>query len=74
MAALKDVEYGTCPCGGHYESREVEVRITTGHGLIVLPGVPQGSCRRCSSRVYKTWVLEIVESVMREGQVGAPRG
>ena len=61
MADLKEVEYGRCPCGGYYESRGVEVTVS---GL-VLSGVPQGHCPKCTSRVYKLLVLQCIESAMR---------
>jgi len=32
---------------------------------VVLTGVPQGSCRRCGSRVYKTETLERIEALMK---------
>jgi hypothetical protein len=72
MAALKEVQHGRCPCGGDYESREVEVRMTVRGNLCVLPGVPQGRCPVCSSCVYKLLVLQYIESAMRGGQGDSP--
>jgi YgiT-type zinc finger domain-containing protein len=57
-------DYGRCPCGGTYESRMVEVRMTVGSEKVVLSGVPQGACPRCGSRVYKAGVLEQLEGLM----------
>jgi YgiT-type zinc finger domain-containing protein len=68
MAASTEIQYGRCPCGGYYDSRTVEVRMTVHGNLIILPAVPQGSCSVCGSRVYKAMVLQYVESAMREGQ------
>jgi hypothetical protein len=65
MAALKEVGYGRCPCGGYYESREVEVTMTVSGLVLVLSGVPQGYCPKCTSRVYKLLVLQCIESAMR---------
>jgi YgiT-type zinc finger domain-containing protein len=69
MASSSEIEYGQCPCGGHFKSREVEVSMTVFGRAIVLPRVPQGVCPTCASRVYKAQVLECVESVMREWSV-----
>ncbi len=63
------IEFGTCPCLGAYEHRAVEVRLNVGGKVIVLTGVPQGACRRCGSRVYKSEVLERIESLMQGAKV-----
>jgi YgiT-type zinc finger domain-containing protein len=73
MAALWRVQYGRCPCSGHYESRGVEVKMTVHGKLIVLADVPQGACPNCGSRVYKLQVLEYVESAMRGKQTNNPQ-
>ena len=44
MASSSEIEYGQCPCGGHFKSREVEVSMTVFGPAIVLPRVPQGVC------------------------------
>ena len=62
-------EWGSCPCGGRYENRMVEVRMTVGNETIILPDVPQGACPTCGSRVYKAEVLERIEAVMRNESV-----
>jgi len=59
------LDYGRCPCSGVYERRFVEVRMNVGNKVVVLTGVPQGSCRACGSRVYKTDILERIESLMK---------
>ena len=59
------VNYGYCPCGGKYENRMVEVRMTVGEKPILLPIVPQGACPVCGSRVYKTDILEAIEQLMK---------
>jgi YgiT-type zinc finger domain-containing protein len=61
-------DYGKCPCRGIYENCEVEVRMTVGGRLVVLPRVPQGACPKCGSRVYKPDVLERIESLMYSAQ------
>jgi YgiT-type zinc finger domain-containing protein len=73
MAALKELQHGRCPCGGHYESHEVEVTMTVRGDRLVLPGVPQGRCTDCSSRVYKLLVLQYIESAMRGAQGDSPQ-
>ena len=59
------IGYGRCPCGGQYENRAVEVRMTVGDKAIVLTNVPQGACPLCGSLVYKAEILARVESVMK---------
>jgi YgiT-type zinc finger domain-containing protein len=73
MGTPIQVEYGKCPCGGEYESRVVEVRMTVQGEYIVLTNVPQGACPNCGSRVYKTDVLERIESLMKKGRWGEER-
>jgi YgiT-type zinc finger domain-containing protein len=62
------LDYGRCPCSGMYENRTVEVRMTVAGRVILLTDVPQGACPLCGSRVYKTEVLERIESVMKQPQ------
>lgn len=59
------LDYGRCPCSGQYERRLVEVRMNVASRVVVLTGVPQGACRVCGSRVYKTDILERIESLMK---------
>jgi hypothetical protein len=66
-------DYGRCPCGGVYDNRVVEVRMTVGDKPIVLTDVPQGACPLCGSRVYKAGVLEGIEALMRGEPASAPR-
>jgi YgiT-type zinc finger domain-containing protein len=63
-------EHGVCTCGGHFERRAVEVRMTVAGEVVVLPDVPQGACPVCGARVYKRDVLERIEQLMRSG--GSP--
>lgn len=56
--------WGSCPCGGHYEHRTVEVNMTVGDSRITLSDVPQGACPRCGSRVYKSEHLVRVEATL----------
>lgn len=59
------IDYGRCPCGGVYENRQVEIRMNVCGKVVVLEDVPQGFCPNCGSRVYKTEVLEKLESLMK---------
>lgn len=65
MADYGKREYGRCPCGGQYDQRYVEVRMTVNGKVVVLTDVPQGACPNCGSRVYKAEVLERIESLMK---------
>jgi YgiT-type zinc finger domain-containing protein len=67
MATDTMLNYGTCPCGGQYQNRLVEVRMTVGGKLIVPADVPQGACPLCGSRIYKLEILEQIESLMKGG-------
>jgi YgiT-type zinc finger domain-containing protein len=62
-------DYGRCPCGGAYEQRFVEVRMTVASKIVVLTDVPQGACPSCGSRVYKAETLERIESLMKANKV-----
>ena len=62
-------DYGRCPCTGLYDRRFVEVRLNVRGKMVVLTNVPQGTCTMCGSRVYKTDVLERIESLMKGEQV-----
>jgi len=59
------IDYGKCPCGGVYENRQVTVRLNVGGKVVELKDVPQGACPNCGGWVYKTEVLEKIESVMK---------
>ena len=61
-------DYGRCPCGGSYENRAVEVRMTVSGKPVVLTDVPQGACSTCGSRVYKPETLERIESLLKTKQ------
>ena len=65
MTSPREAHYGRCPCGGTYETRRVEVRMTVAGERVVLENVPQGACPLCGSRVYKTAVLEELERALR---------
>jgi hypothetical protein len=65
--------YGRCPCGGVYEQRVVEVRVTVGNEVVTLVDVPQGACPLCDSRVYKVAMLEGIEAMMRSELAPATR-
>jgi hypothetical protein len=64
-------EFGRCPCGGVYEPRTVEVRLTALEEPVVLSDVPQGACPNCGSRVYKAGMLRMIEAQMRLATRGA---
>jgi hypothetical protein len=59
--------FGSCPCGGHFENRWVQVRMTAG-GKVLLKDVPQGTCSLCGSRVYLLETLARIESVFKGRQ------
>jgi YgiT-type zinc finger domain-containing protein len=59
-------EYEPCPCGGVYERRWVEVRMTVDDRPVVLTDVPRGSCPACGSHVYKAEVLHRIEATMKD--------
>ena len=65
MATSTALEWGACPCGGRYENRIVEVRMTVDGELVVLTDIPQGACPNCGSRVYKSEMLERIEDVLK---------
>lgn len=65
MALPPTSDFGPCPCGGVFERRTVEVRMTVEGEMIVIEDVPQGACPVCGSRVYKARVLEEIEATMR---------
>jgi hypothetical protein len=65
--------WGACPCGGMYETRIVEVRMTVGDDVALLEDVQQGACPNCGSRIYKAGLLERIECLMRDRQAPAPR-
>jgi YgiT-type zinc finger domain-containing protein len=65
--------YGRCPCGGVYEQRVVEVRMTIGGEVVILVDVPQGACPICGSRVYKAGTLEGIEALMGGQPAPLPR-
>jgi len=57
----------SCPCGGSYAPRLVEVRVPAQDGLepVVLPNVRQAACPECGSRVYTASDLERIESIFK---------
>lgn len=59
--------YGKCPCTGTYSSRFVEVKMQVGGRKVVLTGIPQGACPQCGSRVYKTNIIRMLETLMKSG-------
>jgi YgiT-type zinc finger domain-containing protein len=65
MADYARRDYGRCPCGGVYDNRHVEVRLTVKGKVVVLTDVPQGACPNCGARVYKAEVIERIESLMK---------
>jgi len=72
MPLSRVFDYGTCPFGGKYESRMVEVTIKgVGDEPVVLKNVPQGVCQVCGSRVYKVQVLELIIAAYRGTQTAA---
>lgn len=57
--------YGRCPCGGQYETRLVEVNMSTAASAedIHIERIGQGRCTRCDSRVYKAAVVVDLEAL-----------
>jgi hypothetical protein len=66
-------EYGRCPCGGAYEPQKVQVDMTDRAEDVRLPDVAQGRCPECGSRVYKAVMVELLEALMLDQPVPAPR-
>ena len=66
--------WGSCPCGGRYEHRHVEVAMTVHDEAIALLDVPQGVCPLCGSRVYKAEMLARIETIMKDTPVARPSG
>lgn len=65
-------DYGSCPCSGRYDVRQVEVRMATGSGTLELRSVPQGACGRCGGRVYKLADLAALEGMMKDRWMRPP--
>jgi hypothetical protein len=57
--------WGRCPCGGEYEHRQIEVRMTVQGTPVILNDVCQGVCPNCGSRVYKAGQLSRIEQAMK---------
>ena len=66
MIAAPDFE--KCPCGGRFDTRLVEVRMTSRDGPVTLNDIPQGVCGNCGSRVYRRATLTQIEAVYRTCQ------
>ena len=65
MATSTPVNWGACPCGGTYEHRAVEIKMTVNGQQVVLKDVFQGVCPNCGSRVYKSDQLQRIEETMK---------
>ena len=61
-------EFGNCPCGGRFETKFVDVKMTARDGPVTLNGIPQGHCSRCHSCVYRRADLTHIENVYRKCQ------
>ena len=64
MVKSAALEWGGCPCGGRYDPRLVEVKMTVSNSPRVLEQVSQGHCPNCGGRVYKAETLGRVEETM----------
>jgi YgiT-type zinc finger domain-containing protein len=73
MALPPASDYGQCPCGGTYERKLVEVRMTVNGQAILVEDVAQGYCPTCGSRVYKAVVIEELEALMSGQPAPGPR-
>ena len=72
MPLSRVFDYGTCPFGGKYESRMVEITIKgVGDEPVVLKNVPRGVCPVCGFYVHKVQVLERIEATYRGAQIAA---
>lgn len=69
MGTSGTLNYGRCPCGGQYESRLIEIRMTATNPPVVVSDVPQGACPSCGSRVYKAETLERIEALLKGSNV-----
>lgn len=65
MRTITKPNFGKCPCGGHFNTRWVEVRMTVDGKNVLLKDVPQGACPQCGSRVYKPETLLRIELLMK---------
>jgi YgiT-type zinc finger domain-containing protein len=72
------VDWGQCPCGGVYERRTVEIKMTVNGQPVVLRDVLQGACPNCGSRIYKAGQLQRIEETMKgvpiDGRLASARG
>jgi YgiT-type zinc finger domain-containing protein len=67
-----ELDWGSCPCGGEYTQRLVEVRMTVEERPVVFENVPQGACPTCGSRVYKPAILSRLEAALANAPVVVP--
>jgi YgiT-type zinc finger domain-containing protein len=67
---VHDVQRDSCPCGGRYEDKLVEVNMTVEEERRTITNVAQRACPSCGSRVYSPATLERIESLMRSGSPG----
>jgi YgiT-type zinc finger domain-containing protein len=65
MTTPASLDWGRCPCGGTFEHKLVEIKMTVEGSVVTLTDVPQGVCPSCGSRVYKAETLTRVESTLR---------
>jgi len=63
-----------CPCGGTYEPRNIEIRLTPrgSSEAVVLEPILQGACPLCGSRVYRVSDLHRIEATMKAWGVPPP--
>jgi hypothetical protein len=66
-----DLQRDSCPCGGRYEEKLVEVNMTVEEERRTITDVAQRACPSCGSRVYLPSTLERIESLMRSGSPAA---
>ena len=65
MPRTAPLNWGACPCGGRYEQRVVEIKMTVNAQAVLLKDVLQGACPNCGSRVYKAAQLQRIEETMK---------
>ena len=76
MPPTPPLDWGACPCGGRYEQRVVEIKMTVNGQAVLLKDVLQGACPSCGSRVYKAEQLQRIEETMKgvpiDGRLALP--
>lgn len=67
MTDAGPARFGRCGCGGTFEQRLVEVRVTIDGTAFLHEGVQQGNCPLCGRRVYQAAMVVALERFLRSG-------